>query len=86
MGEKGSGIWEKKLGWIAKKGGMALLNTHPDYMNFMGNSGFEQYSYKLYEDFLIYLKTAYGNQYWHVLPRELARFSHKDLGRDQECC
>ena len=24
---------EKKLGWIAERGGMALLNTHPDYMN-----------------------------------------------------
>lgn len=75
MGEKGSGIWEKKLGWIAKKGGMALLNTHPDYMNFNGgDDGPEQYSYKLYEEFLTCIKSKHENRYWHVLPREMTRF------------
>ncbi len=32
--EKTIGIWKRKLDWIAEKGGMALLNTHPDYMDF----------------------------------------------------
>ena len=27
-------IWMRKLDWIAEHGGMALLDTHPDYMSF----------------------------------------------------
>ena len=27
-------IWKQKLDWVAEHGGMALLNTHPDYMCF----------------------------------------------------
>ena len=75
MKEKTTNIWKEKIDWIAECGGMALLNTHPDYMNFSGgNDGFEPYSYKFYEDFLIYIKSKYDNQYWHVLPREMSRF------------
>jgi hypothetical protein len=29
-------IWKRKLDWIAERGGMALINTHPDYMGFEG--------------------------------------------------
>ena len=29
-------IWKKKLDWVAERGGMVLLNTHPDYMSFEG--------------------------------------------------
>jgi peptidoglycan/xylan/chitin deacetylase (PgdA/CDA1 family) len=32
--QKNIDLWKKKLDWIAEKGGMALLITHPDYMNF----------------------------------------------------
>ena len=34
MRKKNIEIWKNKLDWIVKNGGMALLNTHPDYMNF----------------------------------------------------
>ena len=34
--EESIDIWKKKLAWIAENGGMALLNTHPDYMSFKG--------------------------------------------------
>ena len=34
MKEKNIDIWKQKLDWIAENGGMALVNTHPDYMNF----------------------------------------------------
>ena len=27
-------LWKRKLDWIAEHGGLALLITHPDYMNF----------------------------------------------------
>ena len=36
--EKNIDIWKRKLDWIAEKGGMALLNTHSDYMNFESGS------------------------------------------------
>jgi predicted glycosyltransferase len=73
--EKDNNIWKQKLDWIAENGGMALLNTHPDYMNFEETSCFfEQYPVSYYTDLLEYIETNYVGQYWHVLPRELARF------------
>ncbi len=75
MGERNIDIWKKKLKWIAQYGGMVLLNTHPDYMNFDGKKlGIEEYPVEYYEEFLGYIKLKYEGQYWHVLPRELARF------------
>ncbi|RJR26014.1 MAG: hypothetical protein C4582_02625 [Desulfobacteraceae bacterium] len=73
--EKGTAIWKQKLDWIADKGGMALLDTHPDYMCFTGVSpSYEEYSCKIYEDFLNYVKKRYNGLYWHVLPRDVAAF------------
>jgi len=75
MQEKGIEIWKKKLDWIAEKGGMALLITHPDYMNFDGtNLGDEEYPVEYYIELLEYIKTKYEEQYWHVLPRDMARY------------
>lgn len=68
-------IWKKKLDWIAENGGMALVNTHPDYMNFDDTKpGPEEYPAFLYEDFLKYIKETYGDQYWHALPKEVAQY------------
>ena len=68
-------IWKKKLDWIAEKGGMALLNTHPDYMNYCGRKlTIEEYPAKHYEDFINYIKSNYKGQYWHALPGDIARF------------
>jgi hypothetical protein len=73
--EKSIDIWRDKLDWIAEKGGMALLNTHPDYMacNDVGGR-WEEYSISLYKGFLEYAKDRYGGRYWHVLPKQMARF------------
>ncbi|PYY20577.1 MAG: hypothetical protein DMG62_23040 [Acidobacteria bacterium] len=32
LSEKTTEIWRRKLDWIAEHGGMALINTHPDYI------------------------------------------------------
>jgi hypothetical protein len=75
MKERNIDIWKKKLDWIAEKGGMALLITHPDYMNGKkGKCGIEEYPMKFYEELLAYIKSKYDGQYWHVLPKEMAHF------------
>ena len=89
--EKDISIWKEKLDWIASKGGMALLNTHPDYMNFdHKKEGIEEYPVALYLDFLDYVNSKYKNKYWHALPKEIARFWRKGcLNRDVKqkyCC
>ncbi len=75
MGERNTEIWERKLDWIVEKGGMALLITHPDYMNCTGGKcRIEEYPIDIYEEFLNYIMRRYEGQYWHLLPREMARF------------
>ena len=79
MKEKRIDIWKRKLDWIIEKGGMALLNTHPDYMNFEGGKlSFEEYPVQLYEEFLSYVKNEYKDEFWHVLPGELAKFTKEN--------
>lgn len=75
MREKTIDIWKRKLDWIVKHGGMALINVHPDYMNFKGtNLGLEEYPSEYYEEFLQYVKSQYHGSYWHALPRDVADF------------
>jgi hypothetical protein len=75
MKELNVNIWKKKLDWIAEKGGMALLNVHPDYMKFDdGKLGTEEYPAEYYKEFLKYIQTKHDGQYWHVLPKDMARF------------
>jgi hypothetical protein len=75
MREKTIDIWKNKLDWIVQHGGMALLNTHPDYMNFNGaDLALEDYDACNYKNFLLYIKENYKNEYWHVLPKEISRF------------
>lgn len=78
MKEKNIDIWKKKLDWIAKKGGMALLITHPDYINFGGNEmRLAEYPVDYYSEFLNHIKTNYTDQYWNALPKEIASFYRK---------
>ena len=80
--EKGIGLWKKKLDWIAECGGMALLITHPDYMFFDGRQTFDTYPVEHYAAFLDYVRQRYEGQFWHVLPRDLARFWRERYGPD----
>jgi len=74
MQEKDNSIWEKKLDWIAENGGVAILNVHPDYINFENNPSLEEYPIKYYTDFLKFVKQNYTNDYWNVLPKQLSSF------------
>lgn len=77
MCENSNAIWKKKLDWIAEKGGMALLNTHPDYMALDGKKNVEQYSVNFYVDFLKYVRETYQDSAWFGLPGELASYLKK---------
>jgi peptidoglycan/xylan/chitin deacetylase (PgdA/CDA1 family) len=75
MQEKTIEVWKTKLDWVALHGGMVLVNTHPDYMCSGGRRpNLEEYPSKLYEDLLAYIRTQHEGQYWHALPRDVARF------------
>lgn len=65
LGETSPRIWVEKLDFIAAHQGMALVNTHPDYLC-RGRLG-------LYEAFLDELTRRSG--FWHALPRDVAAWT-----------
>jgi glycosyltransferase involved in cell wall biosynthesis len=73
--EKTIDIWKRKLAWIVARGGMALLDTHPDYMAFEPDPvGIDEYPVERYRQWLEHIRTTYEGQYWHALPLETANF------------
>ncbi|MBI5578264.1 MAG: hypothetical protein HY895_03855 [Deltaproteobacteria bacterium] len=73
--EKTIATWKRKLDWVASHGGMALLNTHSDYMDF-GNrppSG-EEYPARFYESFLNYVDNRYKEKSYNALPGDIAKY------------
>jgi hypothetical protein len=75
MREKNIDIWKNKLDWIAANGGMAMVITHPNYINFEGNRlAIDEYRVDFYADLLAHVKHKYGNLFWHALPSEIARY------------
>jgi glycosyltransferase involved in cell wall biosynthesis len=73
--EEGPEIWMRKLHWIAERGGMVLLNTHPDYMTMNGDSsGSGEYPVEFYKRFLDYVRANYGGLYWQALPAQVANY------------
>jgi len=75
LGETSPRIWKEKLDWIAEKGGMVLINTHPDYMRLNRDiSSDRNYPASHYREFLEYVTAKYRGQFWHALPHETARW------------
>ena len=72
MQEKDIQVWKNKVDWIAEKGGMALVNVHPDYICFDGKPGLEEFSVQHYVNLLKYVKDKYAGQFLNILPGELA--------------
>jgi hypothetical protein len=65
-------LWKLKFDWIAAHGGMALLNSHPDYMKFEGPiSQYEEYPVAFYAEFLDHVKNGHTNRYWHGRPQDV---------------
>ena len=78
--EKTPAIWFRKLDWLARHGGMALVITHPDYMAFGDSSpNRSEYPVQLYRQFLQYIQDRYSNDYWLALPKEVAAYSRQAI-------
>ncbi len=76
--EKSPEIWQQKLEWIARHGGMALVNVHPDYLQFDGESGSSStYPVAYYREFLEQLKKQHAGKYWQALPKDVAQYVSK---------
>jgi peptidoglycan/xylan/chitin deacetylase (PgdA/CDA1 family) len=58
-------LWLKKLAFIAAYHGMALVNTHPDYLR-------KPVTWAVYEAFL--RQVAARQDHWHALPLDVARW------------
>lgn len=56
-------LWTEKVGFIARNRGMALLNSHPDYLRQHGTQ-------RIYTELLETIRD--GGGYWNALPREAA--------------
>ena len=75
LSERHPDIWFQKLDWVARHGGMALVNVHPDYLGFDDEPASSRtYPAEFYTRFLDYARQRYGDTFWHPLPREMAQF------------
>ena len=60
LGETTPKIWLEKVDFIEKYHGMALVNSHPDYLS-------QKINWDVYHQFLLAMKNRKG--FWHALPR-----------------
>lgn len=77
--EKTPGIWFEKLDWVARHGGMVLLDTHPDYMNFENQGTRREYPVQMYRQLLEYVRSKYQDAFWHATPRQVAQYVRANL-------
>jgi len=78
--EESNAIWKRKLEWIAKHRGMALLNVHPDYIDFDGQRPTpNRYPSIHYTEFLHWVKQQYAGRYLHQLPKDVAAYCRQCL-------
>jgi len=77
MTESSPIIWIDKLNWIVDSGGMALVNVHPDYLNFENKIELEQFSASYYSDFLKFIRNNFDGKYWNALPKDVAVYYRK---------
>lgn len=76
--EKNIDIWKQKLNWIAGKGGMAMVKTHPDYMVFDKKSNnSSMYPVSRYLELLTYLSDKYRGKYYHGTALDVSEYLKK---------
>jgi len=79
LGEKTNDIWKRKLDWVARHGGLALVNVHPDYIGFGERVGRTEFPVKLYKEFLAHVSAHFGDAAWCALPRDAAQFVRESM-------
>ena len=72
FGEQTADMWIKKLDWIASHKGMALVNIHPDYIDFEGNGSRTKYPIARLRELLAHVSSKYGDRCWNPCAKELA--------------
>ncbi|HEX5400421.1 MAG TPA: glycosyltransferase, partial [Verrucomicrobiae bacterium] len=73
--EQSPEIWLQKLDWIVQRGGMALVNVHPDYLRFPGEPASSRtFPVAHYIRLLQYVNERHAHDCWRLLPREMADF------------
>jgi glycosyltransferase involved in cell wall biosynthesis len=78
FGEPNPDLWLRKLDWVANHGGMALVNVHPDYMQFEGGKlNLRTFPADFYAGLLQYVRAKYGDSFWHARPKEVAAWYAK---------
>jgi glycosyltransferase involved in cell wall biosynthesis len=71
--ERTTAVWRRKLAWLVERRGMAMVNVHPDYLRFEGDSEKRStYPAELYASFLREVAGNYAGRYWPALPRQVA--------------
>ncbi|NLF79482.1 MAG: hypothetical protein GX573_27635 [Chloroflexi bacterium] len=65
LGQRTPELWQLKVAFIREFGGMALANTHPDYLR-------SPATWDVYARFLADMREQGG--WWHALPCEVARW------------
>jgi len=75
LGEKSPRLWIQKLDWIARHGGMALVNVHPDYLHFRASDATNRtVTTGYYEQVLRHVSGLYGGNFWMATPRRVAGY------------
>jgi len=65
LGQVSPQLWLTKIDFIEKYHGLALINTHPDYL-------VKKLNWDVYMDFLHTMRNR--TNYWHALPGDVARW------------
>lgn len=71
LGENSPDIWLEKVDYLQQYHGMALLNSHPDYLH-------EKKVWKIYESFLAAMQE--NEHYWNGLPKDVSRWWQSRVG------
>lgn len=77
LGETTPRVWIDKVDFIESYRGLALVNSHPDYLSVAA-------TWRVYEQFLESMSSRAG-AYWHALPCEVARWwrARRDADRPE---
>jgi len=75
FGERTIDLWKHKVDWVARHGGLVLVNIHPDYVAMGGEPGdWKSFPLAFYEALLDYLNQRYAGAFWHATPRAVAEY------------